>query len=461
MNELAGLLEDIRQNPWDDTPRLVCADWYEDAGEIERATLIRLQCQQARLPTYERDPLTERTISSLVTRHGGKWLGPLRKIGKVYWERGFPARIECNASAFLKNADMIVHSIPKLTLRRFTRSIPALVQCSALRQVRSLTLSQARLSPQLLGMLLRSPHLNALDEFGILASGMNLEHFSELAQSSFIPGLQSLEILGYSVVCPDPQSLFHQQPASLQRLHLGHFNWTTESITSLANQPCMQQVRDLDLSYHGLTAEAGVALAQSPYFRNLRSLNLHFGNLNRGGAEALAVSPLLRHIERFGIGFNEITNAGIEALANSPYLGQLRQLNISHSEGTPVMGRHLARAPWLRQLRMLEVHYNALKDSGFKWLIQIDGVSQLMSLNLQSCELTYPSIQRLVDCPYLKNLRTLNLTGNSFGSKGATLLARSPLREQLWLLQGDTATFHRRGSARLQTEMGERYEMEP
>ncbi|MGL4551625.1 MAG: TIGR02996 domain-containing protein, partial [Gemmataceae bacterium] len=32
MSDLDGLLDDIREHPDDDTPRLVCADWFDDHG---------------------------------------------------------------------------------------------------------------------------------------------------------------------------------------------------------------------------------------------------------------------------------------------------------------------------------------------------------------------------------------------------------------------------------------------
>ena len=45
--EREGLLADIRENPHDDTPRLVFADWLDDHGEPERAAFIRAQVDAA------------------------------------------------------------------------------------------------------------------------------------------------------------------------------------------------------------------------------------------------------------------------------------------------------------------------------------------------------------------------------------------------------------------------------
>src|SRR4029079_17459939 len=56
MSDLAGLLDDIREHPDDDGPRLVCADWFDDHGQHDRAEFIRRQCEYERAPEYECDP---------------------------------------------------------------------------------------------------------------------------------------------------------------------------------------------------------------------------------------------------------------------------------------------------------------------------------------------------------------------------------------------------------------------
>jgi uncharacterized protein (TIGR02996 family) len=49
-----GLLADIIDNPDDDTPRLVYADWMEEKGDPARAELIRTQIERTRLPPMTR-----------------------------------------------------------------------------------------------------------------------------------------------------------------------------------------------------------------------------------------------------------------------------------------------------------------------------------------------------------------------------------------------------------------------
>jgi uncharacterized protein (TIGR02996 family) len=49
MTDQHALLAAIRQNPDDDTPRLVYADWLQEHDQPERAEFIRLQCEKFRL----------------------------------------------------------------------------------------------------------------------------------------------------------------------------------------------------------------------------------------------------------------------------------------------------------------------------------------------------------------------------------------------------------------------------
>src|SRR4051794_12921603 len=58
MSDAQGLLAAICDQPEDDAPRLVYADWLEEHGQADdraRAELIRVQCAAARLPPQDED----------------------------------------------------------------------------------------------------------------------------------------------------------------------------------------------------------------------------------------------------------------------------------------------------------------------------------------------------------------------------------------------------------------------
>ena len=49
MTQLDAFLQAVKDDPDDDAPRLLLADWLEEQGE-PRGEFIRVQCLRARLP---------------------------------------------------------------------------------------------------------------------------------------------------------------------------------------------------------------------------------------------------------------------------------------------------------------------------------------------------------------------------------------------------------------------------
>src|SRR5947209_10977720 len=90
MNLEQALLRDIREDPEDDTPRLVLADWLMEQPEPERAArgeFIRLQCLLAGGAEARRAEDQARA-EGLLARHGRAWLGPLGDRVSWVFRRG-------------------------------------------------------------------------------------------------------------------------------------------------------------------------------------------------------------------------------------------------------------------------------------------------------------------------------------------------------------------------------------
>src|SRR4051794_40341938 len=105
----ASFLEAIREDPADDVPRLVFADWLEDNGDYDRAEFIRVQCEVAR-GVRDRGRSLELLgrLRELSQANREKWLGPLAKPATLgadaYFERGFVDTIRIGAAVFLEHA---------------------------------------------------------------------------------------------------------------------------------------------------------------------------------------------------------------------------------------------------------------------------------------------------------------------------------------------------------------------
>ncbi len=89
-----ALFQAVCENPADDTPRLVYADWLEEHFKPARAELIRLQCEAWDLcPDYPTDMSRRVRASELLKTHGDRWYAELPTGDRVLWSslfvRGF------------------------------------------------------------------------------------------------------------------------------------------------------------------------------------------------------------------------------------------------------------------------------------------------------------------------------------------------------------------------------------
>src|SRR5262245_54253983 len=88
-----AFLDDVVANPDDVAPRLIYADWLDDAGQSPRAEFIRVQHALADLPPGDprRTPLLKRQ-GDLLADHEDQWRASLPELDGVDWadfSRGF------------------------------------------------------------------------------------------------------------------------------------------------------------------------------------------------------------------------------------------------------------------------------------------------------------------------------------------------------------------------------------
>ena len=89
-----ALFRAICENPAEDTPRLVYADWLQENGRPERAEFIRLQCEAWGLcPAHSTVPAARTRASELLRAHRDRWFDELSTVPGVEWSdlfvRGF------------------------------------------------------------------------------------------------------------------------------------------------------------------------------------------------------------------------------------------------------------------------------------------------------------------------------------------------------------------------------------
>lgn len=132
-----AFLRAICEDPFDDTPRLIYADWLEENGRAERAEFIRVQVE------WERDfaPVVQMAGAGSERWHQRRqylverlWVLEgshpfrLRCLPDVWpWRRGFAEAVALPLDRFLREAKELFGSLPLLRVR-LTDRIPLTLQ---------------------------------------------------------------------------------------------------------------------------------------------------------------------------------------------------------------------------------------------------------------------------------------------------------------------------------------------
>jgi uncharacterized protein (TIGR02996 family) len=166
------LLQTIIQNPDDDTPRLIYADWLEDNGNQPRAEFIRAQCECARLfraGKEIRQALDMRAkYADLLRKHEKEWVGEFpNKAQSWSFARGFIEYVAVEAGNFLKYADDIFANTPirRLYISNVGRLLRQIADCPHLARLSQLHLSQLG-QPDMTPLVL-CPYLTNIDQLEI------------------------------------------------------------------------------------------------------------------------------------------------------------------------------------------------------------------------------------------------------------------------------------------------------
>ena len=277
MNALS-FLEAIREEPADDVPRLVFADWLEDEGDYDRAEFIRVQCELAR-GVRDRGRSVEllTRLRLLSEAHREKWLGPLAELApEAIFERGFVDTIRISASLFLEHADAIFahHPIRKVRLERAHRILYEVAAC---------------------------PHLAGLDALDLQAEPLRDD---------------GLAILGRC-----------QHLARLRTLELPRIECTGEGVRALMERSAVAGLESLTLRHNPAMGNEGVA-AIAGGLRHLRRLDLATTGIDDDGVEIIAAAPAFRVLRFLRLMGNPLGYSAVERLCEAFAQGGLEMLDV-------------------------------------------------------------------------------------------------------------------------------------
>jgi uncharacterized protein (TIGR02996 family) len=234
-----AFLDAIREQPNDDTARLVYADWLTENGRSDRAEFIRADIELARTPpTTEADERRRRVLlerrAELLKRHKTAWLAPFSPFAKESaFERGFVQALEVPANTFLQNAERWF-AITPLTRVKVTT-------CHVWDQTTGARVWWAE-------ALFGSPHLSRLESLD----------------------LESLQLreTDLALLTSEPE------PWRLRELLLAWNGVGSAGAALLVNLPQLSNLESLDLRGNGITDTGARAVARSKYLGQLKELRI-------------------------------------------------------------------------------------------------------------------------------------------------------------------------------------------
>jgi uncharacterized protein (TIGR02996 family) len=407
--EVRAFLDDIREHPDDDTPRLILADWLDDHGdEADRARgeFIRLQCLLNRRGVVPREARLQ--LRQLHHQFASRWLGPLAQLVDGWrFERGLLHLAIQGQRCFTRELHELIHTetfawVEGLTLRQVTGGfINVAEQLPLLNHIQALTIEESRPGDTALCRLFSLPleNLRELNLAGCQASGEAIRH---LATGRTLPRLRLLD-------------LTRNYAAST-------------GITALAQSTCLPHLRELRLGYNLIPDEALTQVADSPLLAQLEWLDLR-GNQGCGGAglSALVQSPGAENLRRLTLTHLPLQADTIGALVRSPALSQLRQL---HLDGCAGIGNEtlklLAFSEGLPSLEHLSLARNNLTSEGLVALGQSHSPRRLHMLDISRNYIDHEGAVALATSPVFADLEELDLEANQLSDEGAVALAISP-----------------------------------
>jgi uncharacterized protein (TIGR02996 family) len=117
-----ALFKAICEEPADDLARKAYADWLEENGEDERAELIRVQLDLAKLPPYDPGRVGLNTRERvLLHKHGKSWRPPLPRGMRenCQFHRGFLSEVSMRAERFLRGLGDLPRRTPLESVRLY------------------------------------------------------------------------------------------------------------------------------------------------------------------------------------------------------------------------------------------------------------------------------------------------------------------------------------------------------
>jgi uncharacterized protein (TIGR02996 family) len=478
MTHPEAFLQAIRDDPDDDTHRLIYADWLDENGQIEQAEFIRTQCALARL-----EPADPRYLDlylrqlEMLARHEREWLGEWAdRLVRWDFRRGLLDAVTIRPEPFLRDGpDLFArHPVRRLAFVNdqgeslAASDVKQVVAAPAMRFVRALETAGCRPDEPMWAMfggnlatgawlraLANAEHVTQLEELDLNGGtrggreAIPRKVWRNFCRASHLRTLRRLDLsdaYGHVHNEPFPQIVAELGKArfarGLRSLSFSGCAFADETARGLAREPALAGLEELDLTKCDLLRTEGLrAILGSSVLKRIRSLGTPYGP----GLEVLASAPSLARLHSLrllgmaggggsvGVGDHmepqgrRVAHDEWEVLFRSPHLQGLRHLSIdAHTNIPPEAIASLLQAPWTANLRELSLSYSNADADSLQPLFArpADGPTALHTLRLPPTDGIGKLLARW---PGLAGITNLSFSTFRFDSVDCEELFHSPI----------------------------------
>jgi uncharacterized protein (TIGR02996 family) len=416
--ERDALMKNILGAPEDDELRLVFADWLEDKGAPDRANVIRLQCEAAKLSWWDRrSQEASWEADSLVERHGPRFRREeLPHFDGVEWtvfERGFVSAVRVrDARCLARHAEGITAAAPVHIVE-----LPATSDRATEANLEPLHLapSWAKTLRFAWARAYRPEPFYTIESFAAFPESLEVVDLRDGLELDWLLDWMSRRASGEAKDPTAPTTLKSLRVAGHHTVGLPFVRELVEiGEGSAATKTAMRSLARLDVGTDFVDYDSG-------YFTD--------PTIGTAGAGILAEAKFLERLTSLDVSHQRVGTEGLAALvAAYPRLSELHARAVECAEIAPL---NLEKGTMFDRVDLRE---NAIKDEGARLLATAGRLSRLKWLELGTCEIGPEGLAHLTSAPFWNTLRHLDLGRNPLGLAGLQVLAKASSPEHLHTL---------------------------